>query len=326
MKQRASNGGGRGEGRGGGKKPFGKAGPKSFGKRGDTRPRGERPAREAPLREAPLREGFDARVSQAMAEDGRFTWGVNPVLEILRTRPQEIERLFFQAGAVNESVAGELFTRARSAKVRYDEVPRDRLDRMAGGAVHQGVVAEVRSYNYLELDRLIGKATSPGAVPLLVVLDGIQDPHNLGAIIRSAHAFGAAGVIIGKDRAAAVTGTVAKVAAGALVHMPVTRVTNISRTLEELKAKGFWTIAAESKGELPLWSAKLTGPLAIVIGAEGDGIRDGVLKQCDHRVRIPMAAQFDSLNASVSASVLLYELARQRAYTAPVSAVAAPPS
>jgi 23S rRNA (guanosine2251-2'-O)-methyltransferase len=201
--------------------------------------------------------------------------------------------------------------RAKEAKVPVDRSDRERLNRIAEGGVHQGVVAEVRDFEYIGLAELIGKAKKEKH-PLLVLLDGIQDPHNLGAIIRSAYAFGAQGVVIMKDRAVGVTAAAVKTSAGATAHCDVARVTNLSRAIDELKEAGFWTVAAEPDAKQLTWEAKLTGPLAVIVGAEGGGVRKGVLEHADYKVRIPMAGQVASLNASVSAGVLLYEIARQR--------------
>lgn len=238
-------------------------------------------------------------------------YGVNPVLEALRGRPDTVVRISVAEG-VNPRVVGDLMTRARAAKVRLEMVDRERLDRMTDGQVHQGVVAEVRDFEYIGLSELIHKAKGSGRQPLLVLLDGIQDPHNLGAIIRSAHAFGAQGVVITKDRAAGVTPVVVKSSAGATAHCPVARVTNLSRAIDELKEAGFWTVAADPQGEMVAWKAKLTGPLALIVGAEGGGVRKGVLGRADYKVRIPTSGQVANLNASVSAGALLYEIARQR--------------
>lgn len=238
-------------------------------------------------------------------------FGINPVLEVLRARPDHVEKLYVADGAVNQRVAGEIFSRASEARVRLEKVDRERLNRLAEGGVHQGVVAEIRDFEYVGLEELISKSKK-AAHPLLVLLDGIQDPHNLGAIVRSAHAFGAQGVVVMKDRAVGVTGVAVKASAGALAHCPVARVTNLSRAIEELKEAGFWTVAADPNGDQDVWSAKLDGPLAVVVGAEGPGVRHGVLGHCDFKVRIPMTGQVASLNASVSAGVLLYEIARQR--------------
>jgi len=237
---------------------------------------------------------------------------VNPVLEALRARADEVDRLFVTEGQLGAKAAAEILSRARDAGVRVERVTRERLASLADGGVHQGVVAELRGFEYAELQDILDAAEASGRPALVVVLDGIQDPHNLGAIVRSAHALGAHGVVIAKDRAVPITGVVAKASAGAVEHCPIARVVNISRALEELKEAGLWTAAADPESKEPLWSAKLDGPLALVVGAEGAGVREGVLKHCDFRLGIPMAGQVGSLNASVSAAILLYEVARQR--------------
>ncbi|MBL8952252.1 MAG: 23S rRNA (guanosine(2251)-2'-O)-methyltransferase RlmB [Myxococcaceae bacterium] len=249
-----------------------------------------------------FQEGSDT----GAASSTRFVFGVNPALEALRARPQEIDRLFFAEGSLSPSVAGEILSRAKDAGVRVDQVPRERLAAFAEGGVHQGIVLEMRDFAYAELEDLVKE---PG---IIVVLDSLQDPQNVGAIIRSANAFGAKGVVIAKDRAAAITGSVTKASAGATEHTQIARVTNLSRALEELKEKGWWTVAADPAGE-PLGTKPLEGNLAVVIGAEGPGVRQGVLAQCDFKVRIPMLGDVASLNASVSAGILLYEIVRQRA-------------
>ncbi|KFE62048.1 23S rRNA (guanosine(2251)-2'-O)-methyltransferase RlmB [Hyalangium minutum] len=242
----------------------------------------------------------------------RHVYGVNPVIEAMRVRADEVDRLYITEGQLGSKAAAEILSRARDAGIRVERVPRERLASLAEGGVHQGVVAELRGFQYAELPDLLEAAEASGRPPLIVVLDGVQDPHNLGAIIRSAHALGAHGVVIGKDRAVPVTGLVAKASAGAVEHCPIARVVNISRALEELKEAGVWVAAADVDSQEPLWKARLDGPLAIVVGAEGAGVREGVLKHCDFRLRIPMAGQVGSLNASVSAAILLYEVARQR--------------
>ncbi|WP_225414113.1 23S rRNA (guanosine(2251)-2'-O)-methyltransferase RlmB [Stigmatella hybrida] len=242
----------------------------------------------------------------------RYVYGVNPVLEALRARPDEVERLFIVEGQLGSKAAAEILSRARDAGIRTERVARERLATLAEGGVHQGVAAELRGFQYVEVQDLLEAAKASGRPPLVVVLDGIQDPHNLGAIIRSAHALGAHGIVIAKDRAVQVTGVVAKASAGAVEYCPIARVVNISRALEELKEAGLWVAAADTQAKEPLWGARLDGPLAVVVGAEGAGVREGVLKHCDFRLGIPMVGQVGSLNASVSAAVLLYEVARQR--------------
>lgn len=293
-------------------------GPRTFGRREASGPRSWRaPGDEAPREPAERRERF---VSDAPADESgprawgeeRYVYGVNPVLELLRANPGRIDRLSVQSQGLKESVAGEIFTRASQHGLRIDKLDRERLDAMAPRAVHQGVIAEVRQFDYDTLESLIEAAKAHGRPGLIVLLDGIQDPMNLGAIIRSAHAFGADGVVIAKDRAAAVTGVVAKASAGATAHSRIARVTNLSRALETLKQAGYWSVAAEPTGAETLWSARLDGPIALVVGAEGGGVRKGMLEHCDFLVRIPMSGAVASLNASVSAAILLAEIARRR--------------
>jgi 23S rRNA (guanosine2251-2'-O)-methyltransferase len=274
----------------------------------------DHPPRRTERRERPeQRERTEQRERPEQRErNERYVYGVNPVLEALRVRADEVEHLFITEGQLGSRAAAELLSRARDAGIRVERVTRERLGALAEGGVHQGVVAELRGFRYAELPDVLESAQESGHPPLFVVLDGIQDPHNLGAIIRSAHALGAHGVVIGKDRASPVTGLVAKASAGAVEHCPIVRVVNISRALEELKEAGVWVAAADPEATEPLWKARLDGPLAIVVGAEGAGVREGVLKHCDFRLRIPMTGQVGSLNASVSAAVLLYEVARQR--------------
>ena len=249
----------------------------------------------------------------------RYVYGVNPVMESLRAHAERVERLFVTEGQLAAKAAAEIFSRAREAGVRVERVPRERLASLADGGVHQGVVAELRGFEYADLSDLIESAAEGGRPPLWVVLDGIQDPHNFGAIIRSAHALGAHGIVIAKDRAVPVTGVVAKASAGAVEHCPIARVVNLSRALEELKESGVWIAAADPHSKEPLWSARLDGPLAVVVGSEGAGVRQGVLEHCDFRLQIPMLGQVGSLNASVSAAILLYEAARQRGTARPVA-------
>lgn len=238
-------------------------------------------------------------------------FGLNPVRELLRARPEEVESLWV---ASNVDASSELLDRAREAGIRVQKVDRDRLNAACGNGVHQGVVAKVREFSYAELEDLLepNLGAAEGGPPVLMVLDGIQDPQNLGAIVRSTHALGGRGVIIPKDRAAQVTGAAMKAAAGALAHCPVARVVNLARALETIKEAGYWVAAADVRGDTSPAKANLEGPLALVVGSEGAGIREGVLKHCDFRLQIPMVGEVGSLNASVSAGILLYEVLRRR--------------
>lgn len=244
----------------------------------------------------------------------RTVHGVNPVRELLRAAGEAPAEVWIAEGAERGRLAEILrLARERGAKVR--EAPRQRLDRLGGTDRHQGVVAVVADYRYREVEDLLAVARSRGEPPLIVVLDGVEDPMNLGAIVRSAHALGAHGLVVARDRAAGVTPAAAKASAGALEHCAVARVTNIARTLENLKESGLWSVALDSAGPAELSSLDLAGPVALVVGGEGAGVRPLVRKSCDHVARIPMAGEVGSLNASASAAVALYEVLRQRRRT-----------
>jgi 23S rRNA (guanosine2251-2'-O)-methyltransferase len=233
------------------------------------------------------------------------------VRELLRAGGDAPAELWIADGAERTRL-GDLVRLARQRGAKVREAPRQKLDRLAGTDRHQGVVAVVVDYRYRDLDELLLAAKGRGEPPLLVVLDGIEDPQNLGAIIRSAHAFGAHGVVLPRDRAAGITPAAAKASAGAVEHCPVARVTNLAQALEILKKEGVWTVATAADGDPDLASIDLSGPIALVIGSEGEGVRPLVRRTCDHVARIPMAGGVGSLNASASAAVALYEALRQR--------------
>lgn len=248
----------------------------------------------------------------------RLVFGVGPVRELVAARPRAITVLYAareRAEARGKDPVAGLVDTARAAGVTVELKPLRELDRIApAGSRHQGVVAVTGAFAYADLDALV----RPGTPPLVVLLDGIQDPHNLGAIVRSAYLFGATGVVIPEHRASEVTGTVTKASAGATELLPIARVPNLVRALEELKQAGLWACAvAASPTAQPIGSLDLRGPLALVIGAEGEGVRPLVARTCDLHAVIPMhAAGVGSLNASVAAGVALYEVARQRAAAA----------
>jgi 23S rRNA (guanosine2251-2'-O)-methyltransferase len=237
---------------------------------------------------------------------------VNPVRERLRAGGEGVSELWLAEGATRGAAFAELERLARAAGAKVRAAPRQKLDRLSGTDRHQGVVAVVADFAYAELDELLAAAAASGRAPLLVVLDGVEDPHNLGAIIRSAHALGAHGVVIPKDRAVGVTPAVAKASAGAVERCPVARVTNVAKTLEALKDAGVWSVALAADGERPLAQVDLKGPIALVLGSEGEGLRPLVRKTCDLSATIPMKGELDSLSVSASAAVALYEAARQR--------------
>jgi 23S rRNA (guanosine2251-2'-O)-methyltransferase len=241
----------------------------------------------------------------------RTVHGVNPVRELLRAGGDAAE--VWVAEGAERGRLGEILRLAREAGVRLKEAPRQKLDRLAGTDRHQGVVAVVADYRYRDLADLLELARGRGEPPLLVLLDGIEDPQNLGAIIRSAHALGAHGVVIPKDRAAGITAAAAKASAGAVEHCPVARVTNVAQAMETMKESGIWTVGLAADGPAEIASVDLAAPTALVVGSEGQGLRRLVRERCDHVVRIPMSGEIGSLNASSSAAVCLYEAARQRA-------------
>ena len=200
---------------------------------------------------------------------------------------------------------------AKKKDVMIKYVTKERLDQMSETGKHQGVIAYAAAYEYAEVSDILEKAKEKGEDPFLFILDNIEDPHNLGAIIRTANLAGAHGVIIPKNRAVGLTATVAKASAGALNYTPVAKVTNLSQTIEELKKEGLWFVCADMDGEI-MYKQNLTGPIGLVIGNEGEGVGRLVKSKCDLVARIPMQGDIDSLNASVAAGVLAYEVVRQR--------------
>jgi 23S rRNA (guanosine2251-2'-O)-methyltransferase len=230
--------------------------------------------------------------------------GINPVLESLKaSRP--LDRILIAKGAAGPRLQ-EIIDLARRASVAVRFEERAGLDRLAGTPAHQGVVAMGAPQRYTELDDV-----APAA-QLLVVLDGVEDPHNLGAIVRTAHAAGAGGVIIPERRAVGLTDVVAKAAAGALEYLPVVRATNINRTLEQLKALGYWIYGLDERGAEDYDSIDYNAPTALVFGGEGKGLHEQVRRHCDMLVRIPLEGQIPSLNVSVAAGIVLFECKRRR--------------
>ena len=235
--------------------------------------------------------------------------GRNAVLEAFRSG-KTIDRLYVLDGCQD----GPVRTIVREAR-KYDTiiqfVEKERLDQLSETKKHQGVIAVAAAYEYAEVEDILKKAEEKGEPPFIFLLDDIEDPHNLGAIIRTANLAGAHGVIIPKRRAVGLTATVAKTSAGALNYTPVAKVTNLVKTMEELKEKGLWFVCADMDGE-QMYDLNLTGPIGLVIGNEGEGVGRLVKENCDFVAGIPMKGQINSLNASVAAGVLAYEIVRQR--------------
>ena len=245
-------------------------------------------------------------------ETSLVIYGRNAVLEAFRS-DRTIDRLYVQEG-VADGTLQSILRAAKKTDAIISFVSKDRLNKYAEGDKHQGVVAMAAAYDYAEVDDILNAAGKKGEPPFIIVLDDIEDPHNLGAIIRTANQAGAHGVIIPKRHAVGLTATVARTSAGAINYTPVAKVTNISRTIDELKEKGIWFACADMSGEL-MYNCNLTGAIGLVIGSEGSGVSRRVKEKCDFVVRVPMFGQIDSLNASVAAGVLAYEIVRQRLNT-----------
>lgn len=236
--------------------------------------------------------------------------GRNALQEALRSG-RTVDKVFIAAGEIDRGLQ-HLAAEAREAGAVVVPVDRRKLDAMSFTHAHQGVIALAAAHVYYSIDDILEEAASRGEAPLIVICDELSDPHNLGAILRSAECAGAHGVIIPKRRSVGLTATVAKASAGAVEYMKVARVTNISAAIAELKQKGVWVFGTAAEGSIPMYQADLSGPAAIVIGSEGDGMSQLVRKNCDVMVNIPMKGRISSLNASAAASILLYEALRQR--------------
>ncbi|NLA57977.1 MAG: 23S rRNA (guanosine(2251)-2'-O)-methyltransferase RlmB [Firmicutes bacterium] len=236
--------------------------------------------------------------------------GKNPVREALRAGVK-LDRLVLAKGS--ERSLQEIVELASAAGIPVEWKDREWLDKRSRTRAHQGVMGWREPVEYAELPDLLENAWESARTPLLVILDGIQDPHNLGSVLRTAEAVGAHGIVIPKRRAVGLTATVAKVSAGALEYVPVARVTNLSQAIEAVKEAGLWVVGADMDGEMLHFEADLTGPLALVVGSEGKGLARLTKEKCDLTVRLPMYGKINSLNAAVAAAVMLYEVVRQRA-------------
>ena len=235
--------------------------------------------------------------------------GRNAVLEAFRSG-KCVDKLFILDGCQDGPVR-TIAREARKTDTIINYVSKERLDQLSETRAHQGGIAQVAAYEYSTVEEILARAEEKGEPPFLILLDNVEDPHNLGAIIRTANLAGAHGVIIPKRRAVGLTSTVAKTSAGAINYTPVAKVTNIVRTIEELKEKGIWFVCADMGGET-MYDLDLTGPMGLVIGNEGEGVSRLVREACDFTASIPMKGDIDSLNASVAAGVLAYEIVRQR--------------
>jgi 23S rRNA (guanosine2251-2'-O)-methyltransferase len=223
---------------------------------------------------------------------------------------RDIEKIYIQSGEREGSIT-VLIAEAQERRIPFVELDRIRLDRMCGGARHQGIIAVAAEHNYSSVEEILAYAEERGEAPFIVLLDGVEDPHNLGAIIRSAECMGAHGIIIPKRRAVGLTPTVSKASAGAIEHMRVAKVTNLSATIDELKERGMWFYAADMGGEA-VYNTDLKGSVGIVLGSEGDGISRLVKEKCDFTVSIRQYGKVNSMNVSCAAAVILAEVAKQK--------------
>jgi len=265
-------------------------------------------AYRAPTGPRQYKRAMDASPAPELPEDEHILAGRNPIREALKAgRP--VEKLLAAEGELS-GAAQEIVRLAREAGAVVQKVERSRLDAIY--PAHQGMLAYVAAVPYVELEDILSAAEAKGEDPFIILLDGITDPHNLGAIVRSAECAGAHGVVIPERRAAGLTPAAAKAAAGALNHMPIARVKNLNRVIEALKQRGVWVVGTAMDGEDAL-SADLSGPVALVIGSEGEGISRLTLEKCDRTISLPMKGKIESLNASVAAGILMYEIVRARA-------------
>ena len=296
-------------------KPF-RAGSRSQGARGsayagnknrDRKP--DRMKREKSFRPAETAGPDPAADVVEIPEESMLLEGRNAVLEAFRAG-RTIDRLYVPA-KVKDGPIQTILREAKKQQTVVSFVSNERLDQLSETGSHQGVVAVAAAYAYAEVEDILAKAEEKGEAPFVFLLDGIEDPHNLGAIIRTANLAGAHGVIIPKHRAVGLTATVAKASAGALHYTPVARVTNLAKTMEELKERGLWFVCAAMDGTR-MYDLDLKGPIGLVIGNEGEGVSRLVREKCDFTASIPMKGDIDSLNASVAAGVLAYEIVRQR--------------
>lgn len=236
--------------------------------------------------------------------------GRNSVIELLESE-RDINKIFIQSGEKHGSI-NKIITIAKQRKILISEISKEKMNKMAKTQNHQGVIATVPPFDYVEVEDILFEATTRQEEPFVVILDGIEDPHNLGSIIRTAETAGVHGIIIPKRRAASVNATVNKVSAGAIEHMKVARVNNLVETIKYLKQQGLWICGTDMETKSYYYDQDLKGPLAIVIGSEGFGMSRLVKEKCDFLVKIPMKGKITSLNASVSAGIVIYEAVKQR--------------
>ncbi len=236
--------------------------------------------------------------------------GRNPVIEAIRSG-RDIHKIWINEGSRKGSMQ-EIISLAKQNKIVIQYVPKQKLDQLAQGQSHQGVAASAASHDYVDFDDLVSRSLQGNGLPFLVLLDELEDPHNLGSILRTADATGVDGVIIPSRRSVGLTSVVAKASAGAIEYVPVCRVTNLVRAIDQLKEEGFWVVGSDASGQTDYREMKFDMPVALIIGSEGKGMSRLVKEKCDFLLRLPMEGRVSSLNASVAAGLLMYEVYRKR--------------
>ncbi|MBB6451438.1 23S rRNA (guanosine2251-2'-O)-methyltransferase [Geomicrobium halophilum] len=245
-----------------------------------------------------------------MKNQSEWLIGRNPVLEALQSS-SSVQKIWVAEGIKKASIQA-IISKAKEKNIVIQYVPRQKIDQLTGQKNHQGIAASISAYEYAELDTLFERAAQKEQAPFFLILDGIEDPQNLGSILRSADAAGADGVIVPKHGACGLTRTVAKASTGAIEHVPVVKVTNLSRTMAELKKQGLWMVGSDARGQADYRELDGDMPIALVIGSEGKGMSRLVRESCDFLFRIPLLGEVSSLNAAVSCSLLMYEVQRKR--------------
>jgi 23S rRNA (guanosine2251-2'-O)-methyltransferase len=311
-----------GRGTSGGRSPYGREGArKGAGTKQSSPDEGRQTMPSYPQRNAPdAKRRQDPAVTGGNETDGyeeehdlsgeQYLAGKNPVLEALKAG-RSLNKIWLSTQAQRHLV-GPILEEAKSRGVVVQYVDKRKLDQLVPGLTHQGVVAQAAPAEYVEVDELLARAAERGEPPFLVLLDEVEDPHNLGSVLRTVDCTGAHGVIVPKRRSASLTAVVAKTSAGAVEYVPVARVANLVQTIEKLKEAGVWIAGADAAAETDVFQSNLTGPLAVVIGSEGRGLSRLVREKCDFLISLPMFGRINSLNASVAAGVILYEAVRQR--------------
>lgn len=246
-----------------------------------------------------------------MAQNENFVFGINPVLEMLHARSGDVAEILVSTGSEREGLM-RVVREASNRGLRVVSVERKLLDRLAGGQRHQGVIARVRAYAYFAFEDLLQRISADASAEWVLILDGVTDPRNFGALLRTAEAVGIRHVVIPKDRSVEVTPTAAKASAGAAYHVQISRVTNLRRAIAQLKERGYWAVGLDSNSPETIYHKSYPPRLAIVLGSEGRGVRPIILRECDFLVSIPMLGKVASLNVGAAAAVFLYELLRQQ--------------